>query len=376
MNRPLRRWRWPGIALTAWGLAASPSALGEVIGTAAQVSARVQELIGGEPGSVSADDAFFDGQGELPIEVDVELTSTDLSENLVAHGLGIADFLDPERLDQANPEELALEAACYSNGDSASYAIGAVVSETRTLSFSNSEIDFGLGGPRDIESSVFFSGAVVLWSRDARVPVDALLADLRISVTHNGTGETLFTTALSLTPGEGESAAQSTGPIVVETVLLDELAGRGVDEDSLAVLRRVEEDGTLVVLVIPAQEYAYGYEVRADEPLDLTVRMQLEIRNAPGGTGVAAVVGRPFERLADFIERGLPGVSGVGVQRAVNESAADRGRVTSEPPRAPARTLCGAYSAELALLPLLALGFLVPRLVQSPTSNKGPRKPA
>jgi hypothetical protein len=138
---------------------------------------------------------------------------------------------------------------------------------------------------------------------------------------------------------------------------VDELAELGADAETIVVLRQLEEDGELVILVVPPQEHEYEYTATADQGFALTATLEVEILNSTEGTGVAAVVGRPFAELAEFIEEALPGLDGEAMQRTVNQATARRalGLVSNTPPY-PSAPLCGAAGgAFLAILSLLSL---------------------
>ncbi|MFH1111409.1 MAG: hypothetical protein V1790_19755 [Planctomycetota bacterium] len=311
-------------------LAATAPSLGAVVGTTAKVSTTVQELIDGVPGSVNADDAAFPAAGaELPLAASATLRSTDLNGALVSLAQGFSEFADPTRLDQPNPEEFALEIGCYSNAESISYSVLSQALESRSVIFARAgnpaappEISFGSSSARDVESRLFLSGAVVFWSTHAETNLDELRVELTVRVSRGDTPTPLFETALRI---DGRDAAVSaTGPIRHDRVGLDELAALGVDDATLAILRRVQDEGSLMVLVIPPQEHAYSYSVTADEELTLNADLEVRVRNAPRGTGIAAVLGRPFEELSAFIEKGLPGVDGEVVRQSLNKAISQR----------------------------------------------------
>ena len=142
----------------------------------------------------------------------------------------------------------------------------------------------------------------------------------------------------------------------------------GLDDATLTVLQQVEAVGSLLVVVIPPQEHAYRYVITADEELTLNASLEVRVRNAPGGTGVAAVLGRPFQDLADFIERGLPGVDGESLQRSLNKATTSR-ELGLVPPtdtvRAiPTPRLCGAGGVLIIGL-IFLLGIMRARLCRS-----------
>ncbi len=379
MNRGygLAETRPAGIAggcLLAFFLAyGSQKSLATVISITGRAATTVQELIDDSPGSVNSDhEEFGVDTDEFPIDAFADLTSTDLSGNLVSLGQGFAQLSDPA-LDQENPEELALEVGCYSNATSVSYLVQSTATESRTIVFTSlgssvapPDIRFGTDRTRTVESSVFLNGAIMFWSKAPAASLANMKSDLRVAVEHDGRSRPLFETTLVLTGSDdGVVGPTATGPIRFEIIDLEELATRGVDEASLAVLQAVADSGTLLVIAIPAQEHVYDYEVRANEDFVLTATLEARVRNAPEGTGVAAVLGRPFANLADFVERGLPGVDGLAIEQTINEATGDRalGLVTDDAAPWPRPALCGALGAEaLALLFLTLLpGRLRPR---------------
>jgi len=353
--------RWCALLIVA----ASGPSFGEIVRTQARVETAVQELIDGVPGSVNADDGEFpEGGVDLPIFASATLTSTDLEGVLVAQAQGFSEFADPTRLDQPNPEEFALEVACYSNAESISYSVRNAANEARTVVFNRRgstaappEIDFGLSSTRRVESRMFLSGAVVLWSTNAEANLDELRTDIAVTISREDNDALLFETTLAVEGADLNPSA--TGPIRFERVDLSELESLGLDAATLAVLQQVETVGALRVIVIPPQEHAYRYVVTADEELTLNAGLEVHVRNSPGGTGVAAVLGRPFQDLADFIESGLPGVDGEVVQRSLNNATAYRaiGLVPSDDTAKAIPRLCGAGGAAMIGM-LLWLGLV------------------
>lgn len=381
------RYRQMNFVARGWWLllvvAASGPSFGEIVRTQARVETMVQELIDGAPGSVNADDGEFTADGVvLPLSASATLTSTDLDGTLVSLGQGFSEFSDPTRLDQPNPEEFALEVACYSNAESISYSVNGVAAEARTVLFTRQgnsaappEISFGLDSTREVESRVFLSGAVVLWSTNAEANLDGLRADLTVTITRGEDVTPLFETTLTVNGGDINPSA--TGSIRFDRVDLFELETLGLDAASLTVLQQVEAVGSLLVVVIPPQVHAYRYVVTADDEFTLNADLEVRVRNAPGGTGVAAVLGRPFQDLADFIERGLPGVDGETIQRSLNKAIADRELVlvpSHDTTRLiPMPRLCGAGGAAMIGL-LFFLGLQLPRLTahrETPLSRWG-----
>lgn len=361
-------WVRCSVAIAVFAAAAPASAA--IIGTEAVVSTTVQELIDAVPASVTDDSNELDADAPiLPLVASGDLLSTDLDGVLVAMGQAFAEFSDPTRLDEPNPEEFALEVACFSSADAVSYSVTSQAQETRTVVFTTSgnplappEIDFGSASTQSVESRIFLSGAVIFWSTESGRELDDMLSEFRVTVTREDSGDKLFETTLTIDGGDtGRLRRGSTGPIRSEVVDLEDLRNEGVDEETLSILAGIESEGTLIVVVIPPQEHPYTYTVTADEPLVLRAELTARVQNIPGGTGVAATLGGPFENLVDFIEEGLPGVDGRALQRSVNAAMNARAIGLVTPPRSsfrwPIGNLCGVLGFESAAL--LGLGLVM-----------------
>lgn len=330
-----------------------------VIGTSAVASVTVQEMIDGFPGSVTTDSAeTVPDLSNLPLLATGSLTSTDLFGELVSSGQAYAEFQDPGRLDQPNPEEIGLEVASYANGEGVAYSVNSDVEELRTVIFTTPgspvaepEIDFNLLGQQTVESRVFVSGAIIFWSTDPIADLTDMFGEVEVRVARQDTGATLFTTSLTVA---GDAMAgvvpSSTGAIQFEVVDLADLAAEGVDEESLAILEQVQNTGSLIVVIIPEQQHAYTYSVTADESLVLSAVFAARVSNKPGGTGVAVTLGRPFANLSAFVDQALPGVDGASLQTSVNAVTASRtiGLVRSAGSSRP--FACGLFGGEAVAL--------------------------
>jgi hypothetical protein len=355
-----------------WAAAVPASAA--IIDTDAVVSTTVQELIDGVPASVTNDSEQHEADAPvLPLVASGDLLSTDLDGVLVARGQALSEFSDPTRLDEPNPEEFALEVASFSSADSVSYSVTSLAEEARTVVFTTSgsalappEIDFGTASTQRVESRIFLSGAVIFWSTEPGRELDDMLSEFRVTVTREDSGDKLFETTLTIDGGETDRLRRgSTGPIRSEVVNLNDLRDEGVDEGTISILARVENEGTLIVVVIPPQEHSYTYTVTANEPLVLRAEFSTRVQNIPDGTGIAATLGRPFENLVDFIEEGLPGVDGRALQRSINAAVNARAIGLVTPPRSsagwPADNLCGALGFGSAALYGLAFFVMLGR---------------
>jgi hypothetical protein len=348
--------------------AVAPNASAAILDIRADVSLTVQELLDGQAGSVTRDTAAFDQAG-LPITAETSLVSTDLGDRVLALGTGVSAVADPRRLQQANPAEFGLEAACFSNRAGQSYRITAEGRETRTLVFSSDgaidpqPIDFSSGGTREIESELFLGGALLFWSVDASVPLDEVLAELTVRIVREDTGDVLAAVSVTVRgdPFE-ESSLTVEGPIAIERGSATLLA-TGAPAELLDALGALDAAADTVVVLLPFQSHTYTFTARENEEFDVSARFTIDLRNAPDGTGLAAVWGRPFENLATVIESAIPGTDGLAVQAAANRALrplvpGTPDTAESAPETSPQPTsggLCGVLGAEsgVALMPLL-----------------------
>lgn len=310
----------PGLILAAQPVAVS----GAIIGIQADVSASVQELIDGASASINSDQESWDGIADvLPLQGFSELTTTDLDGVFTARGEAVSDFLDPARLDQANPEELGAEAGAFSTGDVTSYIVEAIATERRTILFTRDsdvvpvQIDFRADGTQTVESTIFVSGAILVWSTQADRDLSDALGEVSFVITGSDVPAPLFEATVSVRgQASGNVSVDATGGIEVEQGGLELLAGDDPATD--IVVNQLAGLATVYVVLIPPQEHQYEYEVQADQNLELTAVLNARAENLPAGVGVATVVGRPFGKLAELLGDAFPALDGSRIQTAVN----------------------------------------------------------
>lgn len=366
--------------MTVWAvgwLLAAPSVNAAIIGFDARASTTVQELLDGQAASVSSDLQEWDGIADvLPLQAFASVITSELAGPGGARGQAVSDFDDPQRLDQPNPEEFGLEVAGFANVASVGYTVLSEGVERRIVLFTSpganpevpAEIEFDADGTLLVSSRVYVSGAVLVWALDENADLTGISAELGITVTQDAATTPVFSSGLELQGGAGGTlTSELNTPLVYELGGLELLVNESDEEAVEQVAAGLETVGTVAVVLISPQEHTYSYPVTADRQTLLTAEFALRVRNVPGGTGVAAVLGRPFDTLADFIENALPEVDGAALQASLNKSVEDRavGLVNDGQGEAVDRTrLCGAFGGEaLALLLLAGLG-VVRRLVR------------
>lgn len=327
-----------------------PAAHAAVLNIRGTTSCAVQEFLESQPGTVSSDDQEGDpraGTGGIGSTADVE--TVELDGLLIGHARATSSIGDPAPLIVPNPEELSLEAGCFSNADSVSYLVTTSVEETRTIVLKRSEIPAN----GRVESLLTLCGAIVVWATDSNIPLDSIEGSVEATIT-SADGEAYLESTINLAL-PSQSGIEVVGALRVEDVTTDDLAALGVDEDSLNILERVQESGRLLMFALPQQRHRYRYPASANTNFELTASLRVRLRNAPGGTGIAVALGRPFAELAEFIGAGLPGVDGQKLQKAINDAVAERSK--DQAPQTGGFTRpCGVMGLEAALL-LLPLAF-------------------
>lgn len=283
-----------------------------------EATSGVQEFLLAEPGTVSSESREGDPrEAKASIRAVAEVESIELGGTLIGQARATSTAGDPTPLTKTNPAEFALEAACFSNTDAVSYLVTSSVAEARTIVLRRTEI----AANGTAESLVTLSGAVVVWAVDSSLSLDSIEGSIEVNISDNN-DELVFDSALNIEP-QLENGIEVFGGLRAQEVSLEQLADLGVDNESLEILGQVQSFGRLLVFAIPRQQHRYRYTAIPNQPFTLTAQMKIRLRNAPGGTGIAVVLGRPFTELAEFIASGLPGVSGGNVEKAVNQAVAN-----------------------------------------------------
>lgn len=363
--------------IVVFAFALVPRAQAEIRQINATVSAEVQEFVAGEEGSF---DSAFEEYGEtssaLPLMVVARLLPDEgaTTNGFVANAF--ADFRDPSASATHNPSEFGLETTAYSRAPDVRFANRASASENRRVVFSPTELDLQNDETkRPVISSVFISGAVAVWSEDAHRDLTGLSANLRITIEQQLPEEVdpirLFEALLTVRGVSDGTIAFDSPDDIFAIMGGPELIAATADFTEDQLLEELAGLGNVYLVLIPEQELLYMYDAVAGVEFDLKATVEVQASNLPGGTGVAAVFGRPFEALAHAVsETARAQTKGAATQAAVNAALADT-EVTRriEPAGAAAvstgGSLCGAIGiAALAMTFALLLGAVGVRRLQ------------
>ena len=361
MKRATGRW-FDAAALVALMMSAVVGAVtssghAEVVDIRAYLETTVTEMVMGEPASTDTSvESFPETSLTLPIEVFAGLGDFTGELDVPHGGRGLASFEDPTLSVTPNPAEFGVEADCYSLEEGVAYEVVSEAAEVRDVFFGVGE----LGGADDSEqqwvgSTVFVSGAVVVWSDDPERDLSGLIAEFDFTVVQEtGTnGEEMVFEASLAVEGlpQGEVSLDYTSVLSAVLGRPELLLSVGGPATS-GIVGQLEDIGSVHLVIVPAQEIDYAYLVTPGEEFKLRANVRCRSVNLPEGTGVAVVFGRPFSELAGVIDPVMAKPSGAAVQAAVNRAILETGPSTERGlMRSP---LCGAFG-------LLGVGTLCGR---------------
>jgi len=371
---------WP--AAVGGGL---DQALGEIRFFAGKVDTAVQERMEGVRSSVDIDsDQYTLRRNPEFIDAVARLSVGDLQGISLSAARGFCTLDDPTIATTNNPAEFGLELGCFSNAPKINYEVRGTATETRRIAFVLSDFLFTPIDPTQnlVESTVFVGGSLLFWSpkpdvglADTRAEVTVTIRDSRLNPDEPVLLEKL------VFEGDADGAVRMAGEQqnglmpqlqfsirdlnqlrsdALQPGEAGQLAGDIADQADRLGLQ------TFVLVLIPHQSLSYTYDFELNTEFDLEAEFQLRVENAPDGTGVAAVLGRPFDSLADLLEQSVQGINGMVVQKSINKLAGrgvDGVTGTSQhhglasPDRATRPVgLCGAFGIEaLGLMLLMGL---------------------
>jgi hypothetical protein len=352
-------------AIFAAGLA--PAANAVVIELSAESNSVVRLYFEGiEDSSDDAIEIFGPDSGvELPILTTAELDNFSGTGEPDARGVAIGSFDDPTRETVGrNPEEIALEADCFSGNGAASFELASSVVERRVIRFSAQELGNPAGNSRRVQSAFFPSGAIFAWSLDGERDLTGLSAEVsftirRFRVGPNGQeqGVTILideTVSLSGGPGgaiEGTSSAENLA-LFFDLIELPDALGLPLGDVSAVEASRIA--------VIPEdQSLPYEYTGTVDEEFILEAVVTTQVVNLPDGTGVVAVFGRPLDEAANIISLALEEETAKAIQARINRAIKTAQPDGSFKAANPAASVpCGMFGLETLSLILLGFGGL------------------
>jgi len=357
-------WRWvfptQGVFLGAVvGLTSSAGAI--VVNLKADLRSEVQTFVSGAADSSDETMRTFelDVGPDLPIAATAQLNTIDGGAT-VARGVVVTDFDDPTRVTSGrNPEELALEANCFSGDGVTGHELSGSVVETRTISFSAAELGNPTDNTRQVQSAFFPSGAMLMWSFDGQRDLTGLSATLSFTVRRfkldggqEQGSEVLVEQSVSLTGGPSGSIADGrtsdVSALFGDLSILPPIVGLPLGDVSRLEANRL-------VIIPENQRLNYEYTGTVDEEFVLEATVTVEVSNLPDGTGVAAVFGRPFDEAANVLSLALAEDTAKAIQARLNLAIEE----FETPQNVGGRAFgpCGMFGAEMIPMMLLMAGI-------------------
>ncbi len=360
--------------IVPWVLASNLSA--EVVDVQATCETKVTELILGEQASSDiSTESFPEPTPTLPLHALAGLGIYTTEQVAISAGSsggrGISDYYDPTLSGTSNPAEFGLEADSFSYDSSVAYEILSTVAEYRDLNMSAADLNVNSNGQeKSVKSSVFVSGAILIWGNQAGLDLSGLGVEFDFTIVHQtvditstgtqaGPETTVFDAHVTV---EGTSGGQISThhpdsiEVTVGTPAL--LMSSGEIEAAIAVAE-LESLGLAHLIILPQQRIEYEYTAVAGKDFRLSAYAYCKSVNLPGGTGVAAVFGRPFESLADLIKNEPKISSGERIQAVVNKTI-EKTKATPDEPTSSA-PICGLLGLETVALTLLGLFLMCTR---------------
>lgn len=288
-----------GTAIMVLLVVLTPLAQAEITSIAGYTRVEVTEYVDGLEGDSDwAMDEYPGTAAELPLQVVARLIGSEylagVPEEEAAAAVA-AQFADPRDLDQANPEEFAINLALSSVSESIRYEAEAISRETRGVLYSAGELYWlpTEGDTGNVTGRLFLDGALVLLAVDPAKDLTGASVTLYVTVVQSTDGQsdqTVFSGEVSLVGAAGgDATVEAEGSFPTASLLR-------VDLGAL-----LEDFGAVQVLVIPNITIDYTYPVIIGQPFTLQASVEVEAANVVGECGVAAVIGTPVETLTQVI---------------------------------------------------------------------------
>jgi hypothetical protein len=272
-------------------VAGTTAAHADITSLSGSVEATVHEFRIGAQGDVEqVSEAYPGTSGELPIQVLARLISEAPDE---AAAMAAAQFADPTELDQANPEEFAINLTLDSISPSIRYTAEAYSQELRGVRFSEADLGEAAGVSVPLTGRVFVDGALVVFAATPDRDLTGAYVRLLVTIVKQVTGQAdqaVFSGSVELTGGAAGSATTSSGGQFPTTGLT--LVNLGAISPEFAAFH---------VLAFPDLQIDYEYQATAGQNFTLRATVKVEAANLENGTGVVALIGTPTDTIVDVI---------------------------------------------------------------------------
>lgn len=281
-------------------LAAGPVAQAVVLDIQANVTAEVQELVGG---SVVNSDYAFDELDltthNLPFVAEAKLwppSAAQASAPIDVAAVSTSRFSDP-RIDQTqSPNEFALSTIGFSSSEVSSVTGHALAVETRQIVFEAEDVGLAADTPVTARSHFFLDGIMVLLAAPGQSGLAGAKTEIRLRITQTRADESsavVFETTVMLTGNaDGTATLTASGALLPDNATTFGLNGVGGTE------------GTFQAAVLADLAIPYEYPANIGETFEL--RAEVETRfEAPPGAGGAVILGDQLNQLVSVLQNAI-----------------------------------------------------------------------
>lgn len=327
-------------ALAFDALALQAPAAAEVTSLSGSASVSVQQFTSNIPTAPVSASGAFPAQ-PLPIQVVASIDST-AAENLAAAVIA-AQFEDPN-LSGGNPSDFAVNAAFNSLSPNVFFRGQALLSETRGILFTSSEIGARDGTNFTTEGKVFLDGAFAIFATNAGTNLSTSNIAMNVTVVLQRPGQddaTVFEGSLTFSgTADGSVQASAGGALPVTSLVLADLTPF------------VPQYGVFEMLIIPRLVISYRFPSTVGQEFSLVASVQLNMTQTPNA-GIAAVLGTPVNAISQVITNTQGTTTAQKVLEAIEDERADPTGEPAFPQPTPRPTplfpLCGPIGLEAAL---------------------------
>ncbi len=287
----------------------------------ATITAEVEQTL--PAGDVNTDLAFeslAESTSNLPLLAEARLFEDGYPNSAAG---ATARLADPRLAQTSDPAEIGIAVVSNSQGGPSSWNAFGSATETRSITFTASEIGAETGTALNARSFFFVDAILVLWRQAGSVDLTGTGAEISLRVEQTRAGAAAGTTVLTANLSY-LGQADGTGTLVAGGSLVPENAAEVDLTDMVGSL------GSVQVVLLPRLAIPYDYVAAVDENFTLRAFIDAHIESTTD-TGAAVVLGPSVEGVTGLISD----VAGEDVGEAIGQVL---GTVFAQNP-APARPL-------------------------------------
>lgn len=335
------------MALTGGLLLSAAAPAAEITALSAEATVSVTPVTSGTPGeTVTATEILGTNVASLPLQPVAQHVA--VGEEAAASVAG--QVADPTTVTTANPEDLSINFALSSIDEAIAHRGQATLTETRTIVLDPNDLGGELPGTQvELIGTFFIDGALAILTENAGQ--DLTGTEIMVSVTITAASgdadpNEVFAGTITYTGTTGADATRTiTGDLTALTTL-----------DTQFALETPWFD-TVNTLLIIASGVDYRFPAVVGEDVVLSITIELDCHNTPGGTAVAGILGTPLDTIVDVLSLVQDSLAAQEVQSKLLAARAD----------ANAAALTAADTEPCGCCPMVGFGTLAVALTLTVT---------